>query len=206
MSPGNSSTTAVRSSREEISDVDSLLPECPDNDASRKVCRQRMTSIQKLGRIQLAIFCFAPLLAAVAIGFLVFLWIPSSRISWRAIATTAWLPRSVTLCALAIRVAVDLLTVLSTSMIAALVLETESVHLGALASISIMRAAAPSPWNLAWDIVRNRSRLSTSLALALLLSGLTVSLQFSSTILLSDFREGEIMGLPNTTSYFYDLD
>ncbi|KAI1456841.1 hypothetical protein F4805DRAFT_431135 [Annulohypoxylon moriforme] len=144
----------------------------------------------------------------MVVGFLVFLWIHSSAKLWLTIVTADWAPRAVTLCALIIRIVVDLMTGFSASMLAAQILERGSVFLGGLANISIMRAATPSLSSLILSFrqVGNRAKSLIPLALTFLLAVLMFALQFSSTILLSDLKAGSLIGLPDTAHYTYDLD
>ncbi|KAI2470093.1 hypothetical protein F4781DRAFT_391692 [Annulohypoxylon bovei var. microspora] len=163
---------------------------------------------EKLGWIPITIFCLGPFILLIVVGFLVFMWIHSSARLWLVIVTSYWTSRSVTLCALIIRVVVDLLTGISASMLAAQILERGSIYLGGLAKISIMRAATPSLSSLILSFrqVGRKSKSLCPLVLTFLLAILMFSLQFSSTILLSDIGAGSLIGLPNTTDYSYDLD
>ncbi|KAI0897579.1 hypothetical protein F4806DRAFT_406811 [Annulohypoxylon nitens] len=164
--------------------------------------------LEKLGWIPLLSFCLGPFVSFITVGFLVFLWIHSSSKIWLTIVTADWTPRSVTLCALTIRVVVDLMTGFSASMIAAQILERWSVYLAGLANISLMRASKPSLSSLILSFrqVGSKSKSLSPLALTFLLAVLMFALQFSSTILLSDLKSGSLIGLPNTISYSYDLD
>ncbi|KAI0017931.1 hypothetical protein F4780DRAFT_772074 [Xylariomycetidae sp. FL0641] len=164
-------------------------------------------ALEKLGWECTVVFCLSPLISVAAMGFLVYLWNPTTAPSWPAMFTTTWLTRSITITTVAIRLVVDLITGYSASMLAALALEAGSVRLGGLATLSVMRSSAPSLWDLLLALRHaGESVGKCCLYYTLLLAGLSISLQFSSTILLSDFGIRRLPGMPRQESYYYDLD
>ncbi|KAI0886170.1 uncharacterized protein GGS22DRAFT_125201 [Annulohypoxylon maeteangense] len=183
-------------------------PERPEKYENSNIHTFPLKPIEKLGWIPLMSFCLGPFISFLAVGFLVFLWIHSSAKLWLIIVTAHWTSRSITLCALIIRIVVDLTTGFCASMLAAQILERGSVYLGGLANISIMRAATPSLSSLILSFrqVGSKSKVLSPLILTFFLAILMFALQFSSTILLSDLQVSSVIGLQDTSDYSYDLD
>ncbi|ETS86510.1 hypothetical protein PFICI_00338 [Pestalotiopsis fici W106-1] len=145
------------------------------------------------------------ILAAVA--FLTFLWFghgtepeaAGAAWLWRKIALEDWMTRTVTICALALRVAVSMQSGICTSMTAALVLENGRAitRKSQVAHTSVLRAINNGPRKLIQILIGSHT-LSVLACLEFwlicLLGGLTLVLQFSSTVLLSDVRDFAIVG------------
>ncbi|KAI1173270.1 hypothetical protein F4777DRAFT_558278 [Nemania sp. FL0916] len=89
-------------------------------------------------------------------------------------------------------------------MLASLILESGTCYFDNLAGISVMRVQAPSPWILLVALKVTGKRSLTFLLL--LLSVLSLGLQFSSTILFADFAPGRLKGSLEPMEYTYDLD
>ncbi|KAI1211845.1 uncharacterized protein F4807DRAFT_458051 [Annulohypoxylon truncatum] len=183
-------------------------PEDFEKHDSANIHTLSLKPLEKLGWLPLLSFCLGPFISFIIVGFLVFLWTRSSAKIWLTIVTAGWTSRSITLCALIIRIVVDLMTGFSASMLAAQILERGSVYLGGLANISLMRATTPSLSSLILSFrqVGSKTESLSPISLMLLLAILMFTLQFSSTILLSDLQPGSLIGLPDTTHYSYDLD
>ncbi|KAI0404284.1 hypothetical protein F4802DRAFT_567501 [Xylaria palmicola] len=199
-----------------MSDARALLPSMGDfchgssDDVTTEPDKRRsqhigpLTVLEKLGPLSVIALCVAPLTSLLSGAFLILLWTPSVRDSWPGIAATGWLSRSVTLSALVIRVGADSLTAVSVSMLASLVLESRACYLPHLAGISIMRVEAPPPWRL---LLKSRIFGNPGhTILLIILSVLSIGLQFSSTILFADFVPGYVPGSPSTVDYMCDLD
>lgn len=80
-------------------------------------------------------------------------------------------------------------------MLAGILLEGPGIHMPKLAEVSIMRAAPPALHTLfrhVWHLACTRNWLLP--ILAALLTVTTIFLQFTSTILLSDFSTGYVTG------------
>ena len=99
-------------------------------------------------------------------------------------------------------------------MLTSIVLKTSSVRLSDAAKVSIMRANNPRPRALL-DLIPALSgqgclegRLKTTVycLAVLLLFGTTTTLQFSSTLFLSDLHLGRLPDLPEKRSVAYDFD
>ncbi|KAI1290583.1 hypothetical protein F5Y03DRAFT_378184 [Xylaria venustula] len=143
-------------------------------------------------------------------GFLAFLWCgqgskpdaaDATRL-WRFIALHNYFPQTITLCALALRVAVSLQAVICTSMIAAIVLEKRGARRTEVAWFSVMRSINNGPRKLGTLLMSDRrmtilKRAETWLTLVIII--VTSALQFSSTLLLSDMSDFIIVGDLNTT-------
>jgi hypothetical protein len=117
----------------------------------------------------------------------------------RSIITTHWATTSITVAAIAIRTASSTQTVLGTSMLAALALENPGIRLKYAADFSIMRFLNSGPLQSLKVFIQGiRGRGLTlhgicSVGLVILLALITTVLQFTSTILLGDIREGLLL-------------
>ncbi|KAI1424330.1 hypothetical protein F5Y12DRAFT_785467 [Xylaria sp. FL1777] len=169
---------------------------------------RRPTLSDKLGWINIVIFSLVPIILLGVLGFLAFLWVPTKQPAWLSIAITTWLTRLVTISALIIRIGVGLLTGSCASMLASILLETSYVRLRGIASLSIFRSLAPSPWDVMFSLkdMGNRTRQPVLILLVLILVISSALLQFSSTVLLVDFKPGQLPATATVMSYKYDLD
>jgi hypothetical protein len=110
-------------------------------------------------------------------------------------ALAGWTTRSIAIAAVLLRTAVTAQAGITSSMLASIVLEQHGIQLPKLAVISAMRAAPPSPHTLVkhiWSDVNHNNILLG--ALASLLSGTSIFLQFTSTMLLTDISTGLVTG------------
>jgi hypothetical protein len=134
------------------------------------------------------------------LGFLSFLWagrgseLDGSGASpfWRLITLQGWATRVVTLSALVLRACVDFQATVSTGVAAALMLEHGQVPLSVSGRFAILRAVNGGPWSLTGPLLRGwHIRTFGSFSAILLVASLlaTIAAQFSSTLLLSDFRQ-----------------
>ncbi|EHK20002.1 uncharacterized protein TRIVIDRAFT_209738 [Trichoderma virens Gv29-8] len=143
-------------------------------------------------------------------GFLVFLWTargsdPSGAKApsvWRDIFLKGAGTRVVTVCALIIRSIVGLQATVCTGLAAALVLEARNVvDMSNAATFSVLRAVNGGPISFVTPLARTPAKLFTSfpavLILVIWLGSMAIS--FSSTILLSDFRNVQLL-LSSSTS------
>jgi hypothetical protein len=148
------------------------------------------------------------LMLVATAAFISFLWFgnQSSRL-WRKIALSEWMPRAITLSALIVRLAVSLQAGLTTSMLASLVIEGDSVRLIDALEISMARFSNAGPHTLLWPCVRQSKSIAlVILHIALVLT--TLAAQFASTFLLSDVAiAGQItLAENNTFSYGFSTD
>jgi hypothetical protein len=148
--------------------------------------------MRRIGRLP----CFLLVSSAVGIlafiGYISFLWFAANdNPTWKNVALADWTTKSIAIAAVILRAAITAQSGIACSMIAGILLEGPGVALSELASVSMMRAAAPAPYTLFGHIytgTRSKSWLATSLAATLTVT--TIFLQLTSTILLSDVGTG----------------
>ncbi|KAI0407159.1 hypothetical protein F4802DRAFT_554392 [Xylaria palmicola] len=155
---------------------------------------------------------FVGSLGAFAIlGFLTFLWFgygaePEARGAaslWRILALRGWMVQTVTLCSLFLRFIASAQSTVSISMVAALVMENELIRKSNVAHISVARCVNDGPYRLLQSLIRPwnwKILLRSETWLLSLLAILTLALQFSSTILLSDLHTFPVAGDTSPTS------
>lgn len=143
-------------------------------------------------------------------SYLAFLWFgygpapeaSDARSLWRLIALRAWMPEVITLSSLVLRFLVSAQSTVCTSMIAALVLERRFIRRSQVTRLSVTRVMNNGPWELI-GLVRTSVTFSwllyPEIGLLVLLALVTLALQFSSTILLSDLQQFTIAGDVNPT-------
>ncbi|KAI6090651.1 hypothetical protein F4821DRAFT_274792 [Hypoxylon rubiginosum] len=146
-----------------------------------------------------------------AMGFLTFLWFgygsepeaADATWAWRQIALRDWMTRTITISALVLRFVVSLQTSVSTSMIAALILEKRLTRKSDAAYLSISRGISDGPRRLI-QILFSSGTWSTlfhiEIWLITLMAIVALCLQFSSTILISDLHRFMIVGDVGTQS------
>lgn len=185
----------------------------PDNATEQSAKHWYKTSIsqrykqisKRLGPTALATLVLGTITVFAALGFLNFLWFASAKNrTWRIIASTNWMTRAVSLAALALRTAISMQAVISTSMLASVALESDMILATRLASVSTMRNINNGPLLLAGFtskafLERGRSLPHIFLPLVLVMLVITtVLLQFTSAALLSDLSLSPIPGLSNS--------
>lgn len=163
--------------------------------------------ISKLGLLMIPL---GSLLLFGAIAFLCFSWLEPSKAKagekshrlWEAIVFRDWITRAVTITAVLIRIVVTAQSAVITEMVAAIVIESSGVQLSQLPFLSMARAVAISPPALTMSLFSNRGASPSGsfyLALMITVSLLTLGSQFISTLLLTDFQDVKVAGLPNST-------
>jgi hypothetical protein len=148
--------------------------------------------MRRIGRLP----CFLLVSSAVGIlafiGYISFLWFAANdNPTWKNVALADWTTKSIAIAAVILRAAITAQSGIACSMIAGILLEGPGVALPELATVSMMRAAAPAPYTLLEHIYTGESSknwLATGLAATLTVT--TMFLQFTSTILLSDVGTG----------------
>ncbi|KAI3327572.1 hypothetical protein HD806DRAFT_549505 [Xylariaceae sp. AK1471] len=146
----------------------------------------------------------------LVLSFLSFLWFgfgpepeaTAATWAWRQIALKNWMTQAITLSSLALRSIVSLQAGVCTSMIAALVLEKHFAQRSKVAWLSVMRGINDGPLKLVRIMISSKTftfLLQVEFWLILLTTLTTFSLQFSSTILLSDLQDLVILGDLNRT-------
>lgn len=148
--------------------------------------------MRRIGRVR----CFLLVSGAVGIlafvGYISFLWFAAdNNLTWKNMALAGWITRSIAIAAVVLRTAITVQSGIACSMIASIVLEGPGVALPELATVSMMRAAAPAPYTLFGHIYTGTRFISClATGFAAILTVTTVFLQFTSTILLSDLSIG----------------
>ena len=147
------------------------------------------------------------------LGFLGFLWFGNyQNDNWQKIMVIGWATRAVSISALILRSAIDLQAGICTAMLAAVIIESASILLIDAAEVSIMRANNPQPRALIIPSLKGAQWTSAGLnsfgysITVLLLFTTTFMLQFSSTVLLSDLRLGQLPSLASQRTATYDFD
>ncbi|KAK3326839.1 hypothetical protein B0H66DRAFT_471551 [Apodospora peruviana] len=141
------------------------------------------------------------------IAFLIYFWTgtgaePDGRrasVFWRYLVLSNYATRTVTVCALILRTAVDLQALICTGLAAALLLEgRDGVPLADAAAISVLRAVNGGPSSLMKELAWGAPLRSIPAFLSLVMFLTCSAIQFSSTLLLSDFRSASIVADPST--------
>jgi len=142
------------------------------------------------------------------IAFLVYFWTgigsepdgEQASSFWRYLVLNSYATRTVTICALVLRTAVDLQAVVCTGLAAALLIEARAVFFADVATFSILRAVNGGPSSITKELFWTPSKFLRSVpaftSLVLLLT--CVAIQFTSTLLLSDFRPASVVANPVT--------
>ncbi|RGP70198.1 hypothetical protein FSPOR_4098 [Fusarium sporotrichioides] len=143
--------------------------------------------VSQLGKVSIAIQTSLFVVCLGCLSFLAFLWGASENNTiWRHIVLAGWTARAITITSLVLRWATAAQAAICTSMLAALLLQRGTVRLPEAAAVSLIRVNNTGPWSLLGKMKANWHRKSASLGLLTALLTLTaLSLQFTSTILLS---------------------
>ncbi|KAI0502918.1 hypothetical protein F5B22DRAFT_640549 [Xylaria bambusicola] len=144
-------------------------------------------------------------------GFLTFLWFghgsrpeaADATSLWRFLALHNYFPETVTICSVALRIVVGIQATICTSMLAALMLEKHGARKTQGAWLSIMRSINDGPMKLGGILAKGPSVafLHVETWLTFLIIIVTLALQFSSTLLLSDIDNFVILGNLNATEF-----
>ncbi|KAK7592047.1 hypothetical protein V3481_006682 [Fusarium oxysporum f. sp. vasinfectum] len=159
--------------------------------------RSGLTS--RLGKGSIAVLMSSFVVCLGCLTFLAFLWgANANNAVWRSIVLAGWTTRSITITSLVLRWATAAQAAICTSMLAAILLQMGAVPLPAAAAVSIIRFDNTGPWSLLCKMGAEWHHGSISIGLlAALLTFTTLSLQFASTVLLSQVG---IASLPVATS------
>ncbi|KAJ3545817.1 hypothetical protein NM208_g2324 [Fusarium decemcellulare] len=137
--------------------------------------------------MSIAVFISMFVVCLGCLAFLAFLWAADTdNAVWRSIVISGWTTRSITITSLVLRWATAAQAATCTSMLAAILLQKGGVPLPASAAVSIIRFNNTGPWSLLGMMKAEWYHGSISVGLlTTLLSLTTLSLQFTSTVLLS---------------------
>ncbi|OAL49745.1 hypothetical protein IQ07DRAFT_644885 [Pyrenochaeta sp. DS3sAY3a] len=158
---------------------------------------------EKLGLYNIGIIVLGTIAIAVAVGFLAFLWAGAATAIqngnpvqlWHDIVDRAWATRLVTLSSVLIRVATAAQLGVFTAIIAAIILETVGVPTRDFALLSIVRTLNTGPQSLSQNILhsmRGGAQIGYSIIIILAMIN-ALALQFTSTILLTDFGTATVV-------------
>ncbi|CAN9171793.1 unnamed protein product [Alternaria alternata] len=156
---------------------------------------QPVTIVRRVGKWPCTLLVLSILGTAAFIIYITFLWFTASgNKNWKNIALSGWMTRSVAIAAVVLRTSTTVQAGLASSMLAAIALEsTTGVALQDLAPLSLMRASSAAPYALlAYPRLGRNGPTWVLLVWAAIISITTVSLQFTSTILLADVNAGYI--------------
>ncbi|KAI0546828.1 hypothetical protein F4679DRAFT_587202 [Xylaria curta] len=171
----------------------------------KRTCR---TALQRIGKLRVAILFCSTSFSILPLFFLGWLWSgnrDNPAPTWGNIINGEWLIRLITVAALVIRTGVSAQASVATSMLATYFLEVQGVHLRDAAQFSILRFSNSGPLlNLGTFFQnthgRKRSGRLVLLSYVLILALVTTTLQFTSTILLTDVRLGLLLGRPRSST------
>ena len=168
------------------------------------------SDIHRLGAKSLSILASTIFIELLLCGTLMFLWFGNgNQRPWNRVMVHGWVTQSVAVTALLLRTATDFQAAIGAAILAALLLESKSgINIYQVANISPMRAGTVGPWSFAYCAMQNfwqsksgnksidwkhtHRNLDWRHTLAAWLLITSSALQFSSTILLSDLRLGEL--------------
>ncbi|KAG4436545.1 hypothetical protein IFR05_007983 [Cadophora sp. M221] len=160
---------------------------------------------EQLGTWNMTVMTLGSLYALMILGFLWFLWCANERIPfWRWLVLKGYVQRTVTLSSAVLRTVVAVQSSLSTSMLAALVLETLGFRLRKSAFLSIQRASGGLPFELL-ELRYFWRHSKTILCLTISLCTTTVLAYFISTALISDLQLVSIPGYAVDGNFSYTL-
>ncbi|KAI0146284.1 hypothetical protein GGR57DRAFT_291507 [Xylariaceae sp. FL1272] len=178
---------------------------------------QNCPIVRSLGFFGFTTIFGGSLLIFATVLFITYLWAGGRRgvdgidapYVWRLIAVNGWATRSVTLSSLLLRVVTAAQATVCSSLVAGLLIEKRQTPISQLARLSITRGMNSGPLQLILrTTVFSKSAmrffcLESCLLVILAVVGLAV--QFSSTILLSDFELTNIARLPVISGINYTL-
>ncbi|KAI1813873.1 hypothetical protein GGS20DRAFT_449969 [Poronia punctata] len=175
---------------------------------------QRLAIRQSLGIAGVATIAGGSILLLPFIGFLLFLWGGRGRAPggaqattfWRTIMLNGWAIQSVTLSSHVLRAITASQAAVCVSLLAALLVERRRSPVSKIAKLSLLRGMSGSPLELlktAFPLeLRNiRKESVPELVLTFILTLVSLAVQFSSTILLSDFGSAILIQFPTRTSH-----
>ncbi|KAK3988373.1 hypothetical protein QBC44DRAFT_398031 [Cladorrhinum sp. PSN332] len=150
---------------------------------------------RRLGKYSIIVFLGGTLIIVGCMAFLSFLWTENeSNTIWRRIVVSGWLVRSVTIVSLILRAIISTQATVATSIVAVLLLKWHQIRLFGAPEISAIRASNTGPRSLVLHLPRRPTATGAGMwALVLLMTAVTISLQFTSTALLSDVGRSEVV-------------
>ena len=201
MSPVSPGAGSIKGRSLEMNSVATYLP----NSGHEKDSNPTLSFKESLGPVGSTSIVGGHIAILAIMGFLAFIWFghgeaPEAALAtvvWRKIALRGWMTRAITLSSLALRVIISAQSTACTSMIAALVLEKRSIRRSQVAYFSVLRGINDGPRRLVKMMLRSKTSailLQVDFGLLILMVLVTTTLQFSSTLLLSDINNFIIVG------------
>jgi hypothetical protein len=170
---------------------------------------------EKLGFYNIAVLFLGTIAILIALAFLFFIWGAATHarhrafsLLWYDIVDQRWATRVVTLCSVLIRVATAAQLGVFAAILAALILEHVGVATENLPLVSMIRCLNSGPHSLAlsvYDSIFSRALFPYSLLIVLAIMN-AFALQFTSTILLTDFRLTSIVLESTSVDIAFGLD
>ena len=187
----------------EVSPINNAPPHWPAAGTNRDILshlERRRSPHDRLGIYNTCVLISTTFLILAAICLLTLIWVGALRYTkgdelpmlWSNILEHHWIPRTITISSVAIRMGVVAQLGVSTAMLAAVLLESVGVGPREFALLSIIRCINTGPISLAPTVLssfRSLSELGYSAIIIIAVLN-TLVLQFTSTILISDFRFG----------------
>jgi hypothetical protein len=169
---------------------------------------QRLHILRSIGMWNCVVLLGGTLLTILSLGYLVFLWAGEGSVAgeeashlWRNIMLRGWATQSVTLTSIILRAVSTAQAGVCTSFTAAILVERR-IPISLAARFSITRAVSGEPRSLLQSIVSSKLRtlfVRIEVFLLFILALTTLLLQFSSTILISDFYTTPLVQYTNRT-------
>ncbi|KAI1421740.1 hypothetical protein F5Y12DRAFT_800685 [Xylaria sp. FL1777] len=173
-------------------------PACPESVPQAKA-QSNSEEAQSLGILSCVTVFGGSILTLLAVGFLLFLWAGEGP---RSIMLHEWAIQSVTLTSLLIRGISAAQAGLCTSMVAALLLERRGVPVSKIVQLSVTRSVKAGPVEFLYMLTSRRARqiaLKPEVLLLYMIAFTALGIQFSSTILISDFGTTRVVQNLNRT-------
>lgn len=162
---------------------------------------------QRIGYWGLSVLTAGTITSLLSCAMLLYFWQGAEAVqnrnapkSWTTVALNGWGPQVATICSAAIRVSVGFQICVAAAAMAATMLETTGVRFQDIATVSIEKAVASSPYSILPAALRQFSGKKTdrwaalNCVLALAASTIVLISAFTSTILLSDFSTSRVPG------------
>lgn len=162
-----------------------------------------LTSYTRLGKFASTIILLGWTVQLLVTAFLVYLWTglgsdtggSNATIFWRWVMLNDLAAQATTIASMIIRTAIGLQATVCTALTAAVLLEARVVPMSDIPLFSILRAVNGGPWSIVEPLIWNPRRLFGSLPawLVLMLFLTAISSEFTSTLLLVDFRKASLL-------------
>lgn len=178
----------------------------------RKPLRKSYSWKEKLGTFAIVGLIAGSVLLCAAVGTLAFLWFGSPAIpAWKEITARNWLSKAISICIGVIQQVMMLQLGIVTATLASLALESKDVVISDAASVSTMRATAPSTgaFVLAWQYLcrgaYRSARHASNIFLIFAATVLWCLSQFLLLIILTDVSLRSTAGLASSARLPYSL-